>query len=230
MIAKAKKKVKKKAKPNGPEIFCSYTKLERLDKIKPNPANPNKHPDGQVDLLVKLITTHGWRHPITVSNRSGFVVAGHCRLLAAAKIGLKQVPVDEQDFASAAEELAVLVADNRIPELSEISGLAMADILCEIDQANYPLEMTALSAEEIHNYIIGPTNMPKPEDEWRGMPEYDNEDKLGFRQLIVHFLTQKAIDEFCSLVQQKITDKTKYIWFPKEQREIIRDKAYKNEP
>ena len=71
MVAKVKKKVKKKGKPSGPEIFCSYTKLELLDKLKPNPANPNKHPDRQVDLLVKLITTHGWRHPITVSNGSG---------------------------------------------------------------------------------------------------------------------------------------------------------------
>jgi len=227
MVAKVKKKVKKKGKPSGPEIFCSYTKLELLDKLKPNPANPNKHPDRQVDLLVKLITTHGWRHPITVSNRSGFVVAGHCRLLAAAKMGLEQVPIDEQDFASAAEELAVLVADNQIPELAEIEGLKMADILCELDQVNYPLEMTALSAEEIHNYIIGPTNMPKPEDEWQGMPEYDNEDKTGFRRLIVHFGTQKAIDEFSKLVQQGITDKTKSIWFPFLENEKEFDKRYK---
>jgi hypothetical protein len=141
----------------SPKIYCSYTKLADPKRLKPNPANPNKHSDAQIELLAKLITAHGWRHPITLSKRSKLVVSGHCRLSAALLLGLKQVPVDEQSFKNQAEELAVLIADNQIPELSETDGLMMADILCELDQANYPLELTALSKEEIEAYINGPT-------------------------------------------------------------------------
>jgi len=148
---------------DNPKIYCSYTKLIKPNSLKPNPANPNKHSDSQIELLAKLIKSHGWRHPITVSNRSGFIVSGHCRLMAAKSLGLGQVPIDEQDFASEAEELAVLVADNQIPELSEIDGLMMADILCELDQQNYPLDLTALSPAEIDDYIVGPTDNKKDE-------------------------------------------------------------------
>ncbi len=61
----------------------------------------------------------GWRHPVTVSKRSGFVVAGHGRIAAARLNGWAQVPVDEQEFANEADEYAHLIADNKIQELAE---------------------------------------------------------------------------------------------------------------
>jgi len=137
-------------------VRCAYGKMVDTNKIKPNPVNPNTHPDVQIDRLALLIKEHGWRHPITVSKRSGKVVSGHCRLLAARKLNLKQVPVDYQDFVSDAEEYAVLIADNVIQELAQIDGLKMADILCELDQANYDLALTALGPGEIEDYINGP--------------------------------------------------------------------------
>lgn len=66
-----------------PIVHCSFTKMVATADLKPNPDNPNTHPKAQVEKLAKIITAHGWRHPITVSKRSGFIVAGHCRLLAA---------------------------------------------------------------------------------------------------------------------------------------------------
>ena len=145
-------------------IECSYSNLLAIGELKPNPANPNQHPDKQVDKLAKLIQSHGWRHPITVSKRSGLVVSGHCRLLAAQKLGLKEAPVDYQDFESEAEELAVLVADNAVQDFAEIDGLKMADILVELDQMNYDLDLTALDKEQIEDYVVGPTD-DNPQDD-----------------------------------------------------------------
>jgi len=158
------KKKKSKDENGGPQVHCSYQKMVPVEKLKPNPQNPNTHPEAQIDKLASIIEAHGWRHPITVSNRSGCIVAGHCRLAAAVKLGLKKCPVDFQDFKSEAEEQAVLIADNKIGELSEIDGLAMADLLCELDQANYPLGLTAMDASEIEQYVDGPTNNSEPQD------------------------------------------------------------------
>jgi hypothetical protein len=155
-------RIKPKVKP-AVRVECAYDKLVDTARLRPNPANPHRHPEAQVDKLAKLIAAHGWRHPVTVSNRSGFIVAGHCRLLAAQKLKLAQVPVDYQDFASEAEEMAVLVADNVVQEFGEIDGLKMADILCDLDQADYSLELTALDPDQIKRYIEGPTSTPKPE-------------------------------------------------------------------
>jgi ParB-like chromosome segregation protein Spo0J len=70
-------------------VHCVYDKMVPIAKLKPNPANPNKHPASQVELLAKIISAHGWRAPITVSNRSGLIVRGHGRLEADELILLK---------------------------------------------------------------------------------------------------------------------------------------------
>jgi DNA modification methylase len=121
--------------------------------------------------LALLIKEHGWRHPITVSKRSGKIVSGHCRLLAARKLNLKQVPVDYQEFKSDAEEYAVLIADNAVEELAQIDGLKMADILCELEQANYDLALTALDPSQIEDYINGPQEADAKDDEVAEPPE-----------------------------------------------------------
>ena len=99
-------------------------KIQRGDetwrKSKQNLKNPNQHPDEQIELLAKIIERQGWRAPVTVSTRSGLVVRGHGRLMAAKLIGLGSVPVDYQHYDSEEEELADLVADNRLSELAQV--------------------------------------------------------------------------------------------------------------
>ncbi len=138
-----------KKRQNQIPIFCSYIKIVPIDQLKPNPKNPNIHSDQQIEKLAKIIKAHGWRHPITVSNQSCFIVSGHCRYYAAQRLDIKQVPVDYQDFASEVEELAVLVADNKIQELAEIDSQKMDDIIAELKAVDYPLELTAVAAEDL---------------------------------------------------------------------------------
>jgi len=102
-------------------IHCAFDEIVDTAALIPNPRNPNQHPENQIHLLAKIIKAQGWRAPITVSTRSGFIVRGHGRLLAAQHLGLEQVPVDRQDYTSEAEEWADLIADNRISELAELS-------------------------------------------------------------------------------------------------------------
>ena len=81
-------KPKAKALASGIEVWCAHERLIPIEELKPNPRNPNTHPDSQVDLLAKNIRYFGWRHNILVSKRSGCIVAGHGRLLAAKKLGV----------------------------------------------------------------------------------------------------------------------------------------------
>lgn len=132
-LSKCMEDKKAKALANGIEVWCSFDELVPTERLLENPKNPNRHPEAQVELLAKNIKYFGWRHPVTVSKRSGFIVAGHGRLAAAKKLGVKIVPVDYQDFNSDAEETAVLVADNRLAELSETSENDLRKILSELD-------------------------------------------------------------------------------------------------
>ena len=87
-------------------VFCAHDDIAPIETVVPNPRNPNKHPDAQLELLAKIIDGQGWRAPITVSNRSGFVVRGHGRLAAARLLGKATVPIDRQEYADEASEYA----------------------------------------------------------------------------------------------------------------------------
>lgn len=117
----------------NPAVHCAHAKLVDVTELIPNPRNPNKHGDKQVAMLAKIIRHQGWRAPITVSKRSGFIVTGHGRLEAAKLLQVQTVPVDFQDFATEADEWAHLVADNRIAELAEIDGVGLGGLLKDLD-------------------------------------------------------------------------------------------------
>jgi len=78
-------------------VFCSHDAIVPVSELKPNPKNPNKHPGDQVELLAKVIEAQGWRQPVKVSTRSGFIVSGHGRYEAAVFLGCP-VPVDYQEY------------------------------------------------------------------------------------------------------------------------------------
>lgn len=131
-------------------VYCAHDKIVATDELVGNPRNPNKHPKEQITALAKIIKRQGWRHPIVVSNRSGFVVKGHGRLLAAKELGVAQVPVDYQDYESEASEYADLMADNKIQEFSELDEKLSADILQDIkDSGDIELEMSAFTEDAL---------------------------------------------------------------------------------
>lgn len=93
--------------------------LVDIDHLVPNPKNPNKHPEKQIERLMKLIQYQGFRNPIIVSDRTGFMVVGHGRLEAAKRLGMTKVPVIRQRFDDEAMEYAYLVSDNTIAEWAD---------------------------------------------------------------------------------------------------------------
>lgn len=144
---------------NEIKVYCSHTEMVDPATLLPNPRNPNTHPKKQIELLAKIIQSQGWRAPVTVSNRSGFVVRGHGRLQAALLLG-SMVPIDRQDYESEADEWADLIADNRIAELSEIDDTLLAELLAEIGSSEIDLDLTGYTTKQIDNLLA---NLPQEE-------------------------------------------------------------------
>ena len=127
-------------------VYCAFDEIVDINKINPNPKNPNQHPEDQIELLAKIITVQGWRAPITVSTLSGLVVRGHGRLMAAQKAGCTHVPVDYQHYENEDAEIADLVADNRIAELAEVDNKMLAELFADID--DFDITLTGYTQEE----------------------------------------------------------------------------------
>jgi len=132
-------------------VLCAHTSLADPATLKPNPGNPNRHSAHQIQLLAAIIQEQGWRAPITLSKRSGLIVRGHGRLEAALLMGCDKVPVDEQDYANEAEELADLLADNRLSELAELDEGDLKRVIERLRGADpeFDVELTGFMEDEI---------------------------------------------------------------------------------
>ena len=132
-------------------VLCAHTSLADPATLKPNPANPNRHSAHQIQILAAIIQEQGWRAPITVSKRSGLIVRGHGRLEAALLMGCDNVPVDEQDYANEAEELADLLADNRLSELAELDEADLKKVIEKLRESDpsFDVELTGFMEDEI---------------------------------------------------------------------------------
>ena len=105
-----------------------------IDKPIVYSRNSRKIPERAVDKVAASIKEFGWRQAIVV-DKDGVIICGHTRLLAAKKLGLKQVPVHVADNLTPAQVKAYRLMDNRSheetdwdlellgPELEELRGL-----------------------------------------------------------------------------------------------------------
>lgn len=116
-----------------------------VNKLKNNPRNRNHHGQEQIDRLCRLIEFQGFRVPIIVSNQSGYIAAGHGRLLAAKKLGMKDVPVIYQDFESDESEYMFGVSDNAIGAWAELD---LSGINSDIANLGPDLDIDLLGIED----------------------------------------------------------------------------------
>lgn len=143
-------------------VFCVYDEIVKIEKLNPNPKNPNFHPQEQLKLLANVIKKTGVRSPITVSKLSGLIVKGHGRLEAAKLAGMEEYPVEYQAFADEDEEIAALLADNKIAEFSEIDSNLLQELFEDFNMDN--LEITGFTQEDLQCYFEDIEEEDLPED------------------------------------------------------------------
>jgi hypothetical protein len=211
---KAKPAAKKKpATADGIPVHCAHHAIVPTVDLKPNIRNPNMHPEAQIALLAKVIQAQGWRRPITVSERSGLIVVGHGRLLAAVHMGVKEVPVDYQPYDSAEMEHADLIADNRLPELSEIDEKVLRELMTEMDTGLIDLELTGFSQAQLENMLAPIPPPPGSEGNTLPPPPDSGVDDRSSRFILIY--TSDAERDFW-MQRLGFSDPTRVVVSPEE--------------
>lgn len=86
-----------------------------IGSLKPYPKNAKQHDAKQIANVANSIKRFGWQQPLVIDD-AGVVVIGHCRLLAAKKLGLKTVPVTVASGLTEDEIRELRIADNKTNE------------------------------------------------------------------------------------------------------------------
>ena len=101
--------------------------MRKVSELTPYGLNAKKHDDKQVANVANSIKRFGWQQPIVIDEQ-GVVVIGHCRLMAAKKLGLKEVPVTVASGLTEDEIKELRIADNKTTESPWDLGLLAEDI------------------------------------------------------------------------------------------------------
>jgi DNA modification methylase len=138
--------------------------LRSLDSIKPYPGNPRVN-DAAVQAVANSIKAFGWRSPIVVDEHD-VILAGHTRFLAAAKLGLEQVPVHVAAGLSPEQARAYRIADNQTANLSSWDDDKLVAELMALQATDIDLTLTGFSADELSRLLESPAaeGLADPDD------------------------------------------------------------------
>lgn len=120
--------------------------MRKVSMLTPYDKNAKKHDEKQVDNVANSIKRFGWQQPIVI-NENGVVVIGHCRLMAAKKLKLKEVPVTVASGLTEDEIKELRIADNKTNESPWDLGLLAEDIE-GLEFEGFDLDFDLLTVEE----------------------------------------------------------------------------------
>lgn len=196
-----------------------------IDTVVPYARNPRRN-QGAIAKVAGSIKEFGWQQPIVVDSEM-VVIAGHTRLAAAQSLGMDKVPIVVAENLTPAQVKAYRLADNRVSEEAEWDDDLLRLELTDLKEQDFDLVLTGFSLAEISPEMLEKeVGVNDAYEEWKEMPEFDQQDKTAYRSFPIHFKNQEAVDEFAALINQKITDRTRYIWFPHIEIERMVDKEY----
>ena len=114
----------------------------RLAELTPYRANAKKHDAVQVANVAESIRQFGFVQPVVV-DRDGVIVIGHCRALAAEKLGMVEVPCVCVDDLTPEQVNALRLVDNKTNESPWDLDLLAAE-LPELDLSAFNFEWSEL--------------------------------------------------------------------------------------
>jgi DNA modification methylase len=105
--------------------------LVPIDQLHPDPANPRRIGDEELDALERSLRQFGFVQPVLARREDHVVIGGHQRLVAARRLGLTSVPVTWLDISL---------------EQARLLGLALNKIAGSFDDALLARLLTDLEA------------------------------------------------------------------------------------
>jgi hypothetical protein len=220
-MAKARSRSPKVSAPRWPAAQVESWPIARLI---PYARNARTHSDAQIAQIAGSMREFGWTVPV-LCDEAGTIIAGHGRVLAGRLLNYDMVPVMVARGWSEAQKRAYRLADNKLALLSgwdhELLPLELADL-----RELFDVSLTGFSVDEIDG-LFAPENDPTAE--WQGMPEFEQNSRMAFKTIALHFPDAEAIEKFAKLIDQPMTAKTRFIWFPQQPIANVTDKRYASE-
>jgi DNA modification methylase len=126
-----------------------------IESLVPFDRNARTHSDDQVAQVAASIREFGWTNPILIGP-DNIVIAGHARLLAAKKLGMKEVPAIMLGHLSETQRRALVIADNRLALSAGWDDELLRLELAELQNADFSLDLLGFDDDELAELLLDP--------------------------------------------------------------------------
>ena len=162
----------------------------RVSAITPYAANAKKHDKRQINNVAESIKQYGFVQPIVI-DRDGVIVIGHCRALAAKKLGMKEVPCVCVDDLTPEQVNALRLVDNKSNE-SDWDFDLLADELPGLDLSAFDFDW-GLPEDQTEEVVED--EAPEVDEESKPITKLGDIWQLGRHRLMCGDSTDKATVE-----------------------------------
>lgn len=141
-----------------------------VTELNPYKNNARKHPAKQIQQIANSIKEFGFMSPV-LANGDNQIMAGHGRVEAAKKLGMKEVPVISTSHLSENQVRAFIIADNKIAQNAEWDNdLLSVELKYFNTVIDFDIEITGFETPEI-DLITDVGGLTDDEDDEVAVPE-----------------------------------------------------------
>ena len=162
-----------------------------LAELTPYAGNAKKHDSTQIANVAESIRQFGFVQPIVI-DRDGVIVIGHCRALAAKKLGMKEVPCVCVDDLTPEQVNALRIVDNKSNE-SPWDFDILPDELADIDLSDFDFDF-GIEDEKEETEIVE-DEAPEVDEDAEPIAKLGDIWQLGRHRLMCGDSTDKATVE-----------------------------------
>lgn len=145
-----------------------------VDKLIPYARNSRTHNDEQVAQIVASIKEFGFTNPILIG-ADDVIIAGHGRLLAAQRMGLKEVPIVRLPHLTETQRRALVIADNKIALNAGWDEEMLALEMKELGDLDFDLDLLGFSLDELKELDAFGESEPSGDTDEDEVPEVPEE-------------------------------------------------------
>ena len=163
-----------------------------ISELIPYEKNTKKHDDVQINNVAESIKQYGFVQPVVI-DKNNVVVIGHCRLLAAKKLKMSEVPCVCVDDLTEEQVKALRIVDNKSNE-SEWDFDFLADELADLDLSDFDFDFGIDTDAEEETEIVE-DEAPEVDEENEPITKLGDIWQLGRHRLMCGDSTDKATVE-----------------------------------
>ena len=147
-----------------------HIELWPIERPVPYERNARKISAEAIDKVAKSITAFGWRQPLVV-DAEGVIIVGHARLLAAKKLGAKQVPVHVATDLTPEQARTYRLMDNRSHDETAWDYELLTAELFDLKNLNFDLSLTGFDTDELSQFMVDKSAGLTDDDDIPAKPE-----------------------------------------------------------